>query len=272
MKNMLARCRGAFFLFFLPFLCVSTGCRNKTDLVEMELRTKETLFRESLQEQQRSESRILALQLEIDALRKGSNITPEQAASTFGIKRVVLGRSTGGYDNDGLPGDEQLQVVVEPRDCDDHSIKAPGTLQIFVLEITPQGIKMPLCMWDIPADQLRQSWEQGLLSTGYTLTLPWKQFPAYEQVRVVVRLVMPDNRVYEADKDVKVRLVPGAAQRRTELIPEGAPIPCPVPTPEMGPLLLPTGQLTPAPHTTQWRPLESDRAVTIGRPQPIDGP
>jgi len=59
-------------------------------------------------------------------------------------------------------------VVIEPRDYDDHSIKAPGTVHISVLEITPQGVKTPLCSWDISAEQLRQNWRQGLLSTGYS--------------------------------------------------------------------------------------------------------
>jgi hypothetical protein len=264
---MLARCRGTFFLLFLPFLCLSTGCRNKTDLVEMELRTKETLFRQCLEDQQRSQAYIQALQLEIEALRKGNKLTPEQAASSFGIKRIVLGRATGGVDNDGVPGDEALQVVVEPRDSEDHSIKAPGTLQIFTLEITPQGIKTPLCMWDISAEQLRLSWKQGLLSTGYSLTLPWKQLPAHEQVRVVVRFITPDQRVYEADKDIRVRLVPGAVQKRWEMTP------MPQPLPDEGPMLLPTSRVTsssPASNTTQWRPLSDDRAVTVGRPRPLD--
>jgi hypothetical protein len=269
---MLARCRGAFFLFFLPLLFVSTGCRNKTDVVEMELRNREQLYRDLLEEQRRSEGRILALQLEIESLRKGARITPEQAASTYGLKRIVLGRSTGGFDHDGLPGDELLQVVVEPRDYDDHAIKAPGTLQIYALEITPQGVKTPLCMWDISAEQLRQSWKQGLLSTGYTLTLPWKQFPVNEQVRVVVRFVTPDERVYETDKDIKVRVVPGAAQKR---MPEMMPMPHPMPAPEAGPLLVPTGRVTsssPPPTRTQWCPLGPERDVTIGRPTPIDAP
>ncbi|MBI3822188.1 MAG: hypothetical protein HY289_05855 [Planctomycetes bacterium] len=260
---MLARCRGAFFLLLLPLITASAGCRNKTDLVEMELRTREQLYREVLSQQQSSEARMLALQLEIEALRKGSKISPEQAASTYGLKRIVLGRATGGFDNDGLPGDEVLQVVVEPRDYDDHAIKAPGTLQIIALEITPQGVKLPLCTWDISNEQLRQNWKQGLLSTGYTLMLPWKQFPAHEQVRVVVRFVTPDQRVYEADKDIKVRPVPGAGQKRIE-----EPIPCPVP--DMGPLLVPIGRVAPAPHTTQWRAAEMPERVTIGRPTPID--
>jgi len=46
---MLARCPGAFFLLFLPVILISTGCRNKTDLVEMELRNRETLYRDLLE-------------------------------------------------------------------------------------------------------------------------------------------------------------------------------------------------------------------------------
>jgi hypothetical protein len=255
---MLARCRGAFFLLFLPAFVLSTGCRNKSDAVEMELRNKEILYRHSLEDLQRSEARIMAMEMELDALRKGAKITPEQAAATFGVKRITLGRATSGYDNDGLPGDELLQVVVEPHDSDDHVIKAPGALQIFTLDISPQGIKTPLCMWDISPDQLRNSWKQGLLSNGYTLQLPWKQFPAFENVRVVARFITPDKRVYEAEKDIKVRLVPGVPQRHMEPMMEGPPIPLS----DAGPPLLPT-------HSTQWRPLETERPVTIGQPTPI---
>lgn len=265
---MLARCRGAFFLLLIPLFIPSTGCRNKTDLVEAELRSRNHQYREALEEQQRSEFRIMALQREIEALRQGAKISPEQAAQTFGLKRIVLGRATGGHDNDSLPGDEMLQVVVEPRDGEDHSIKAPGSLQIIALEIAPQGIKTPLCQWDIPPEQLRQSWKQGLLSTGYTLTLPWKTFPVTEQVRVVVRFVTPDQRMYEADKDIKVRVVPGASQKRVEVMPEGMPIPCPWPVQEMGPILWPASRVTTSssPSSSQWRPVSEANGVTIGRP------
>lgn len=265
---MQARCRGLFLLLCLPLFFTSLGCRNRTDLIEAELRARDRYLREALEDQRRSDAQIIAMQREIEALRKGAKITPEQAAQTFGLKRIVLGRTTGGLDSDGLPGDELLQVVVEPRDHDDHSIKAPGSLQIIALEVMPSGIKAPLSQWDIPPEQLRQSWKQGLLSTGYALTLPWKTFPVTEQVRVVVRFTTADQRVFEADKDIKVRVVPGAPQKRPELMPDGVPIPCPVP--DLGPILMPTGRVTPAPHTTQWRPFSESRDVTIGRPQPIE--
>jgi hypothetical protein len=259
---MLARCRVAFFLLFLPFLCISAGCRNKTDAVEAELRTREKMYRDALQEQQLSEARIDSLQREVDALRKGAKISPEQAASTFGLKRILLGRSTGGRDSDNLPGDELLEVVVEPRDESDHTIKAPGTLQIYALEVSPQGVKTPLCMWDIPAEQLHKSWKQGLLSTGYVLTLPWKVLPTTETVRVIVRMTTPDQRCYEADKDIKVRLVPGAIPKRMDEMMVPGP-------PEMGPVIVPTGRVTanaapPAP--TPWQAGMPHEGVSLGQP------
>jgi len=196
----------------------------------------------------------------------------------------VLGRETGGVDLDNLPGDELLKVVVEPRDSEGHSFKAPGCLQIYALEVTPQGLKTPLCMWDISADKLQESWKSGLLSVGYTLALPWKVLPIYENVRIIVRFTTPDQRAYEAERDIKVRLVPGALQRRPEMHPETMP----APTYEAAPLPLPMTSSwrfepgpTPAPHATQWQPVAFDAIggpqpvtpatrVTIGTPSPLD--
>src|SRR5437868_839597 len=117
-------------LSWICFLLALAGCRNR-DLVENELRARDTQFREAVEELGRTEARNDALQREIEALRKGAPVTPEQAAQTFGLKRIVLGRGTGGYDNDGLPGDEALQVLIAPHDQDEHTIKTPGTLHIL---------------------------------------------------------------------------------------------------------------------------------------------
>ncbi|MBI2804358.1 MAG: hypothetical protein HYX68_05160 [Planctomycetes bacterium] len=270
---MQARCRGAFLLILAPLLFHAAGCsRNKSDLIEAELRDRTQLYREALEDQRRADARILSLQREVEALRQGAKVTPDQAAQTFGLQRIVLGRSTVGLDNDSLPGDELLQVVVEPRDESDHSIKAPGTLQIFVVEISPQGIKTQLSQWDIPPEKLRDSWKQGLLSTGYTLRLPWKTPPATEKIRVVVRLITSDQRVYEADKDIKVRLMPGASRPRPQVAPEVPPMPYPAPEAQAAPILMPTSRVVPVPHVTQWRPVAETGGVTVGRPEPIDGP
>ena len=237
------------------------GCKNR-ELVENELRARDIQYREALDELGRSEAQNQAMQRELDALRQGARVTPEQAAQMFGIRRIVLGRTTGGYDNDGLPGDEALQVVIEPRDAADHSIKAPGRVQILALEINFQGVKTPIGEWSIGPEQLRQTWKQGLLSTGYVLILPWKTPPQSENLRIIARLAMPDGRVYEVDKDVKVRLLPGRglAPRMPEVMPR-APEPVFVPALKQFDANIPVGVWFVPPLPT---------AVELGRPVPFD--
>jgi hypothetical protein len=261
-------------LLFLGLLLLA-GCKHNNDVLESELRHRETLYRDALDEQRKAECRIDALQREVESLRHGpAKMAPEQAALAFGVKRITLGRSTGGYDKDNCPGDELLQVIVEPRDCDEHVVKAPGTLHVFALEITPQGLKVPISSWEISPENLRQNWKQGLLSTGYTLLLPWQQFPHTEMVRVIARLTVADGRVYEADKDVRVHIVAGAPSSRLPDVPVGPAPPTSLPPLDSlpPPRLLPahpapepTGPLLPPPST-------SLTGVRVRRPVPLPEP
>jgi len=197
-------------------ILAGTGCR-RADLVEAELRTRERELRETRSDLDRSEFYNKALQSELGELRKSGQpgctssripLTPERASQIYTLKEIVLGRLTGGYDDDNFPGDEALQVVVEPRDPDGQSIKAPGHLTVTALLISPEGLKTPLSTWEIGPDQLRRTWRNGLLSTGYFVVLPWKVWPTSSRMRVIAQFTLGDGRVFEADKDVTIRLPP----------------------------------------------------------------
>jgi hypothetical protein len=246
------------------------GCR-RNDLVENELRARDIQYREALEELMRNEAVSSDLRRENEALRAGQKLSPEQAAQTFGVRKIVIGRGTSGIDNDRVPGDEALQIWVEPRDASDHTIKAPGMLKVAVQEINARGEKTLLSTWDIDADRVRESWKQGLLSIGYMIQLPWKTPPRVETIRVIVRFVLPDGRFYEADKDLKVRLMPGAALRSESPPPE---------TPAFRPNAVGSGVMqasfwepqkpaTPPPSTSHWQPLPLTDAVQLGRPIPV---
>src|SRR5262245_47958180 len=199
----------AFWLLAFGFFFGLAGCRS-SDLVEAELRTRERQLRELREELYRTESYNQALQREVHDFQHGAaaKVTPEQASQTYTIKEIVLGRQTGGYDDDRWPGDEALQAVVEPRDPDGHAIKAPGALHVLALEVSPEGLKTPLSSWEVPPDQLRRTWRSGLLSTGYYVILPWKAWPSSDRLRVVAQLTLADGRMFEADKDVSIRATP----------------------------------------------------------------
>lgn len=290
----------ALILFSLGFFLAGCGGRGRQELLENELRARDVQMRELLNELGKSEWRGDGLRREVDVLRKGGSILPEHAGPLFGLRRIVLGRSTGGVDDDGLPGDEALIVFLEPRDTDDHIIKVPGSrLLLTVLEINFQGLKVPLCAYDFNPEQLRKSWKEGLLSTGYYLRIPWKVFPRTENLRIVARLLLPDERVFEADRDIKVGLVPGKSlpDPSYPLPLEMGPPPVfmPGPGPELGPppgifpgpgpILPPPVKEAPAHHwqpvgrpktaiqpISQWEPASLVGAVKLGIPQSNDVP
>jgi hypothetical protein len=197
-------------------LLAASGCRSacRTDRLESELRTRETDLREAREELERSQAFNRALQTEVEALRGGSCLPPGSAEHApfpvYPVRAIVLGRQTGGYDTGHCPGDDALQVILEPRDPDGQAIKAPGSLVVQVLEINAEGLKRPLSTWQIAPEQLRRTWRNGLLASGYQLVLPWKIWPSTEKLRIVTQFRLADGRTFEADKDVTIRLTPVA--------------------------------------------------------------
>ncbi len=204
----------------IALLLAVSGCRNK-DLLETELRTQEIRYRELLDEFEHLKHRNHALEREVVTLRQSTPVLPELAVQTYALQRITIGRLTSGRNLDDVTGDDALYVIVEPRDGHDHVIKAPGAVQICALEITPHGIKVPLCSWDVPPDALRRSWKSGLFSSGYTLELPWQgKWPKSENLRVVARFTLSDGRVFEADRDIRIRCIPEAPDAGP-VLPEG---------------------------------------------------
>jgi hypothetical protein len=205
-------------------LSAAIGCRSSgSDAVEAELRARDEDLRIVRSELERTEAYNQYLQRELHNVQHPGPLPPDGVpAPDCRVKTITLGRQTGGYDADGIPGDEALQVVLEPRDADNHTIKAAGTLQVQALEVLPAGTKKPLSAWQISPDELRKTWKSGLLSTGYFIVLPWKSWPTTTKVRVVAQFLSEDRRLFEADKDVTVRVAP-ALYRKTAPPEEAAP-------------------------------------------------
>jgi hypothetical protein len=215
MRCLVASCFG------LALLIAVCGCRN-CDHVEAELRGRENEVRQLREELDRSGIYNLTLQQELHSLRGELGIPPNgQPPAAYPVQALTLGRQTGGRSNADCGGDDALQVQVEPKDPDGHSIKAPGQLLIEAQEITPEGVKRPLSSWEVPPDQLRRSWRSGLLTTGYVVNLPWKVWPSTTKLRVRAQFLLADGRVFEADKDVTVRPVP--IEKRPVVVPDSKP-------------------------------------------------
>jgi hypothetical protein len=278
--------RGPWAVWFVAAaLAAVCGCRN-SHLVESELRARETQVRGLRDELDGCRAHNQALEIELRTLRgDGCVVVPGPGGApgvvvppAYPIRSLALGRQTGGHPSDHGPGDDALVVHAEPRDAEGHAVKVPGSgLLVQAVEISSEGLKRPLSTWEVPPDELRNTWRGGLLSSGYSLTLPWKAWPTSEKLRVVAQLRLPDGRIYEADKDVSVRVCP-AAQR-----PSPAPVAplvptLPVPTPPAGSLPQQEGPMLPQiPPATEaksskaiWHTAAQEPAVEVLRPIPLD--
>ncbi len=255
--------------------CVLAGCSHQNcDLLEAELRTREDKLYELQAQLQQAQGCNQALQQELMALRQSPacKITPELASQLYTLKDIALGRLTGGIDEDNCPGDEALQVVVEPRDCDGQSIKAPGALHVTALQISARGTKSPLSSWDVDPNQLRKSWRGGLFGSGYYVVLPWKIWPTSPTLRVVARLQLTDGRIFEAEKDVTVHLTaPGPGKpffmEPPPLVPDAEIL---LPGPHT--FTAPGPDLGRKPTALPWQVAKESPLVEMLKPRPIPAP
>lgn len=219
---------------FMALGVFASGCRSTDNKLESELRARDndiSFLREEL-----SRSRTISHAMEMELRAQRGEVPPgigyNPLVKVYPLKTVTLGRQTGGIDSDGQTGDDALQVVLEPKDADNHSVKVPGTLEVQLIEIQPEGLKVPLSSWTITNDELSRSWRSGLLTTGYILSLPWKLWPQHDKLRVIVQFKLDDGRMFEAEKDFTVRIPAGLMKRNpvieTVPMPMGTVIPAPM--------------------------------------------
>ncbi len=257
----------------------SAGCRSN-DKVESQLRARESDVHTLKGELGRAEFHNGLLVRELQATRglPGPFGVVERPSEPYPVRSLRLGRGTRGKPSDAVGGDDALEVMVEPVDTDGQVIKAPGRLHVEVQEVSTEGIKSLLATYDIPADQLRRNWQSGLFNTGYKLTLGWKAWPSLEKLRITARFEMIDGRIFEADKDITVRVVPEKQRPMLSmpstnvfpaptLIPSVTPTPPPVGPPEVIPM--PDGPAPALPPPTPVGPVltsGSSDAVRLLRP------
>ncbi len=254
---------------------LATGCKpnKRYDLIEAELRTKDKQLAEA--QAALAQSRNLNRAYEQSRGLPGDYMAPPAAltsgaGSSYPIREISLGRGTGGVDDDGLPGDETLMLVVVPRDADKSEVKVAGRLQVLAWEINPQGIKSPIGSWDIPADRLRTTWRNGLMNTGYFVSVPWQTYPTTDRVRVAVRLTTTDGGTFETDRDISVRpLVQALPRASVPVMQQPAPIPgSPPPVPGREPLY-PTNPPAGVPSTLPPGTEELPPPMRVGLLPPI---
>ena len=195
-------------------LLAASGCRSSPEREELllaELRTRTRELEETREELIRHRQLNQLYQNQAVPVWGGASFKATTDTPTYPLKEIALGTGTGGVDDDQLPGDESLMVMLVPKDLDGTAVKVPGQAFITALEVSSEGLKTPIAKWEVPAEQLRRTWKSGLLSSGYAIPLQWERPPTQPKIRVVVRFQTIDGKEFEADKDITVQLLPGVS-------------------------------------------------------------
>src|SRR5262245_47225778 len=163
----------------LALVAGACGCRSSCSRVESELAARESDVRVLKDQLAQSEGLSATLFRDLQAARglPGPHGVVEPPTPLYPVKNIALGGLTGGVPSETCPGDEALQVMIEVRDCENQPLKVPGHAYVEAMEVTPEGLKRPLSAWEVPVEQLRGKWQQGLFNTGYLLTFPWQVWP-----------------------------------------------------------------------------------------------
>lgn len=125
------------------------------------------------------------------------------------VTRIVLNsRLTGGYDEDGQPGDEAIMVVVEPQNSAGEYVPLPGDLSVVVIDPQSSEPMRELARWEFDASETVPWVKKSLLGRGVHLQLPWpNQPPSSERLKLFVRYRTPTGDELIAQREVRVDLV-----------------------------------------------------------------
>ena len=254
-----------FYPYFCSLLLICTlvaGCKSPNHKLESELRARDNDIDYLKNELYRSKTYNKAMEMELHATR--GEVPPgtpyDPLNKVYPLKHITLGRQTGGVDLDGQTGEEALQVIIEPKDAESHVVKVPGSVLIQVIEISTEGLKTPLSTWQVSNDELSKSWRNGLLTTGYALTMQWKLWPNSDKLRVIVHFKLDDGRLFEAEKDFTLKLPPAYLRKAPSVETQTIP-----PTSTM---IIPTPRLTNPSPVTSNVPLPNPMREPVYAPIP----
>lgn len=164
------------------------------------------------------------LQQELTACQDRIGVLQEQVAtlSRLGSERlrrliypvkIEIDRHSGGYDEDGRPGDDGIIVYVRPIDADGHVIKAAGDIYVQLWDLADTAAQGPIGEYVLDVDHARQAWYGRLMTHHFKVKCPWRNGIPPKHPELTVRVQFVDyltGQTLRAQRVVTVTLPPQA--------------------------------------------------------------
>jgi outer membrane murein-binding lipoprotein Lpp len=210
---------GLFGTLVLAVGCASTG---QLDLLESRLRHQEDATNQLQAQLTESQNQLQASRREAVDLRTqladGKTIAHAEQVSALGrVEGISLNKYlTGGFDKDGVPGDEIFSAVVMPADADGNLVKAPGSVVLTVLDLSKPEAQQRVGHWEFGPKESEELWHSGFFGSGYVVRVPWQTLPESPTLLVHARLKTVDGRQFDTSQSIRINPPTATAQAATQ--------------------------------------------------------
>jgi hypothetical protein len=128
---------------------------------------------------QKLQAQVAAKQQAIDMMKNrevagAPGVTPKKLEELEVPVRIDLERLSGGYNDDGQPGDDGIVLYIQPIDRNGDVIKAAGSIKVTLLDLanSPDQYIIDECQFDVK--KTRELWYGQLWTHHYTVHCPWQ--------------------------------------------------------------------------------------------------
>jgi len=218
-------------------LVAAAGCamRGNAEMLESELRKQEYAQEQLAAELARAKEELRVAREDARELRtqlagRGRPVPPAESSDALFRARQIRFQKlmTGGWNQDGQPGDEGLAMLITPVDAQGDLVKLPGAIEIELLNPAVGAEPKQLGRWRFSEEEAWANWHKGIFSAGYLLRVPWQQQPPAGELTLSARMICADGRTFDAVTQIQVEPPPppppSAARRGTPALPaRGSP-------------------------------------------------
>ena len=195
---------------YLALLVLPAGCED-AGVTIAELRQRNNSLERQLGQVQRDQ---VALQEELK--NRKAQITRLQRLGARRLDllnpavRIEIDRLSGGYDEDGVPGDDGVVVYLRPIDAEGDVIKATGEIEIQLWDLAAPTGDVLIGQYVLDAVHARKLWYGKFMTYHYAIRCPWREGPPQHD-EVTVRVLFTDyvsGEVLTDQRVCKVNIIP----------------------------------------------------------------
>lgn len=162
----------------------------------------------------KKDNQLVAQKATIDELQRRLDIArslkPEDLKNVFHPQTLRITKLSGGYENDGQPGDDGVAVYLQPIDADGDVLKVAGDIRIQLYDLAADVQNNLIGEYLIPVDQIGKLWHGKLMTHHFSIKCPWPG-AAPKHPEITIRATFVDyltERVVSAQSTCQVKLPP----------------------------------------------------------------